>query len=158
VDAPIIDASPAQRRALAHPTRHHIWRATGSDGATVSQLTHRLRINKGNVAHHVKVLVEVGLLRPSRTRTVRGGTERYYEKTARRISVDGDESATRAMLASITDELVEAKEPLLNHRTIQLTSPQAHALAAHLDRVVNELIPAGPDEPTYGVLVGVYRG
>ncbi|MDH2412847.1 helix-turn-helix domain-containing protein [Nocardioides sp. CER19] len=157
MDEAITRTTPAQRRALGHPTRHLIWRATDSDGATVSQLTSRLRINKGNVAHHVKVLVDVGLLRPDRTRTVRGGTEQYYVKTARRLSVDGDQDATRAMFASIADEVVGAVDPLLNHRTIRLTRRQAQAVAEHLDRVVNELVPAGPAEPTYGVLVGVYR-
>jgi DNA-binding transcriptional ArsR family regulator len=158
VDETIIpSATAAQTQALAHPTRHHIWRATGRDGATVSQLTHRLEINKGNVAHHVKVLVDVGLLRPDRTRTVRGGTEQYYVRTAHRLSVDGDANATRALLASVADEVVGAQDPMLNHRTIRLTRHQARALAEHLDRVVNDLPPAGPDESTYGVLVSVYR-
>lgn len=150
-------ATVAQRQALAHPTRHRIWRETGSEGATVSQLTHRLHINKGNVAHHVKVLVDVGLLQPARARTVRGGTEQYYVRTASRLFFDHDEGGTRAMLTSITDELVDAENPLLNHRTVRLTQRQAQALAAHLDRVVNDVAPAGGDEPTYGVLVSVYR-
>ncbi|TYL55224.1 helix-turn-helix domain-containing protein [Nocardioides sp. BGMRC 2183] len=154
---PVTHTTPDQTRALAHPTRHQIWRATGSEGATVSQLTHRLRINKGNVAHHVKVLVDVGLLRPDRRRTVRGGTEQYYVTTAGRVSVGDDESATRAMLASITEEVVEATDPLLNHRTIRLTRRQAQALATHLERVVDDLAPAGSAESTYGVLVSVYR-
>lgn len=152
-----MEADLAQRQALAHPARHHIWRAISREGATVSQLSHRLHTNKGNVAHHVKVLVEVGLLRPDRARTVRGGTEQYYVRTANRLTVEGDEDAVRAMLTSIVDEVVGATDPLMNHRTVRLTRRQAQALAAHLDRVVNELVPAGPDEPTYGVLVGLYR-
>lgn len=157
MEPPITVATAAQTQALAHPTRHRIWREVGSEGATVSQLTHRLKINKGNVAHHVKVLVDVGLLRPDRTRTVRGGTEQYYVKLVTRLSVEHDESATRAMLASIADEMVAADDPMINHRTIRLTRRQARALAEHLDRVVNDLSPAGADEPSYGVLVSVYR-
>lgn len=157
MEPPISRATPTQVQALAHPTRHRIWRATGSDGATVSQLTHRLRINKGNVAHHVKVLVDVGLLRPDRTRTVRGGTEQYYVTTASRVSVDDDQDAVRAMLASVGEDLAGAEDPLINHRTLRLTRHQARALAEHLDRVVNDLRPASPAEPTYGVLVSVYR-
>lgn len=56
--------SAAHRKALAHPTRHRILRSLGSDGATVSQLSHRLQTHKGNVAHHLKVLVDAGLVRP----------------------------------------------------------------------------------------------
>lgn len=157
MEPPITQATPAQVQALAHPTRHRIWRSSGSEGATVSQLSHRLKVNKGNVAHHVKVLVGVGLLRPDRTRTVRGGTEQYYVTTARRISVDDDQDAVRAMFASIAEDLVGAEAPLINHRTIRLTRRQAQALAEHLDRVVNELHPASSNEPAHGVLVSVYQ-
>lgn len=61
------------------------------------------------------------------------------------------------MLASVAEELRQSHKPLLNHRTVRLTRTQAEALARHLDRVVNELAPAGPREATYGVLVSVYR-
>lgn len=158
MEHPVTQATPEQISALTHPTRHRIWRETGSEGATVSQLTQRLRINKGNVAHHLRVLVDVGLLRPDRTRTVRGGTEQYYVRTTDgRLSVSNDQSATRAMLSSIVDDMVGADRLLLVHRTIRLTRHQARALADHLDRVVDDLPPAGRDEPTFGVLASVYR-
>ncbi|WP_028642261.1 winged helix-turn-helix domain-containing protein [Nocardioides sp. URHA0020] len=158
---PVETATSAQLRALDHPMRHRIWREVGADGATVSQLTHRLATNKGNVAHHVKVLVAADLLAPGRTRTVRGGTEQYYVRTAGRLRLSGEageaRDATRAMLASISEEVQAATDPLLNHRTLRLTRPQAEALARHLDRVVHELEPAGDRETSYGVLVSVYR-
>ena len=157
MEPPITRTTPGQTQALSHPTRHRIWRAAGSEGATVSQLTHRLGINKGNVAHHVKVLVEVGLLRPDRTRTVRGGTEQYYVTTSRRITIDDDRDAVRAMFDSVADDLAGADDPLINLRTLRLTRAQAGALADHLDRLVNDLRPAGPAEPKYGVLVSLYR-
>ncbi|MFC7492612.1 MULTISPECIES: helix-turn-helix domain-containing protein [unclassified Nocardioides] len=150
-------ATDAQLRAFAHPMRQRIWREVGRDGATVSQLTHRLATNKGNVAHHVKVLVAAGLLAPGRTRTVRGGTEQYYVTTARRIRLGtGAGAARRAMFAVVADEVEAARDPLLNHRTIRLTRAQAEALARHLDRVVTELEPASDRETSYGVLVSVY--
>ena len=151
-------ATAAQLQAFAHPMRQRIWREVAQDGATVSQLTNRLATNKGNVAHHVKVLVAAGLLAPSRTRTVRGGTEQYYVSTASRLRLDGDDrAAIRAMFDSIGDELEADPDPLLNHRTIRLTARQAKALADHLDRVTVELEPAGEREASYGVLVSVYR-
>jgi predicted transcriptional regulator len=156
VTDPLELATGAQLRAFAHPMRHRIWREVGRDGATVSQLANRLATNKGNVAHHVKVLVEVGLLAPGPRRTVRGGTEQYYVTTASRLSVAGDRGATRAMFASVAEEVEAAPDPLVNHRTIRLTRTQAEALARHLDRVVNDLEPAGERETRYGVLVSVY--
>ena len=156
---PIATGTPEQLRAFAHPTRQRIWRELGSEGATVSQLAHRLPSNKGNVAHHLAVLVRSGLVRKGRTRTVRGGTEQYYERSAQRVRFgpgDGG-SATTALLVSVAEELSGAPAPLLSHRTVRLTRQQATALARHLDRVVTELEPASEREATYGVLVSVYR-
>ncbi|QCW50396.1 helix-turn-helix transcriptional regulator [Nocardioides dongxiaopingii] len=155
---PIETTNATQLSAFAHPMRHRIWREVPPDGITVSQLTHRLATNKGNVAHHVKVLVAAGLLAPAHTRTVRGGTEQYYVRTARRLRLaGGSRAATRAMFYSIAEEVEAAPDPMINHRTIRLTRPQADAVAKHLDRVVNELEPAGEREATYSVLVSVYR-
>ena len=155
--APIPTATDAQLRAFAHPMRHRIWREVGTDGATVSQLTNRLGTNKGNVAHHVKVLVAAGLLAPSHTRTVRGGTERYYVTTVPRLRLPDGTDATRAMFATIAEEVDAARDPLVNHRTVRLTRVQAEALTRHLERVVQDLEHAGEREASYGVLVGVYR-
>ena len=151
--------TPAQMKALAHPMRHRIWRELGTEGATISQLTHRLETNKGNVAHHLGVLVASGLARKGRSRTVRGGTEQYYLRTAARLrfGAGDDGEATAAMLGSVGAEIQRAKRPLLTHRAVRLTRVQAEALGRHLEKVVDELEPAGPREASYGVLVSVYR-
>ncbi|MFC5289898.1 helix-turn-helix domain-containing protein [Actinokineospora guangxiensis] len=157
----IMDASsPAQMRAFAHPTRHRIWRDLGADGATISQLANRLRTNKGNVAHHLGVLERAGLVRRDRTRTVRGGTERYFVKTSRRVRFDSGDTgeATRAMLAAIADEVpVDDDQTLLLHRVVRLTAAQARALREHLESVVDQVPPANAREVEHGVLVGLYR-
>lgn len=151
--------SPAQMHALAHPTRHKILRALGSGDATVSQLSNRLGINKGNVAHHLAVLVRAGLARKGSTRTVRGGTEQYFVRTAERyLFAPGDDGiATKAMLATIAEEIPADDDHLLHHRVVRLTAPQAKALRDHLESVVSALEPANPGEHKYGVLVGLYR-
>ena len=105
----------------------------------------------------MKVLVGAGLLEPSRTRTVRGGTEQYYVASVPRLRLPDGTDATRAMFATIADEVDAAREPLVNHRTLRLTARQAEALSRHLERVVAELEPAGEREASYGVLVSVYR-
>jgi DNA-binding transcriptional ArsR family regulator len=151
--------SPVQAHALGHPTRHRLLLELGEGGATVSQLAHRLMINKGNVAHHLAVLVAAGLVRKGPTRTVRGGTEQYYVRPARRIKFEGgpDNVALTAMMSNLTSEIAGDDRALLNHRTLRLTERQAAALAAHLDALVHELEPAGAREQRYGVVVGVYR-
>lgn len=156
----VLDATgPIHARALAHPTRHRLLLELDEAGSTVSQLAHRLMINKGNVAHHLAVLVEAGLVRKGPTRTVRGGTEQYYVRPARRIQFEGgpDNVTLTAMMSNLTGEIAGDDRALLNHRILRLTERQATALATHLDTIVNDLEPAGPREQRYGVVIGVYR-
>jgi DNA-binding transcriptional ArsR family regulator len=156
----LLDATdPIRARALGHPTRHRLLLELGESGATVSQLAHRLMINKGNVAHHLAVLVDAGLVGKGPTRTVRGGTEQYYVRAATRIRFEGgpDNVALMAMMSNLADAIARDERALLNHRTLRLTARQAAALAARLDQLVHELEPAGEREQRYGVVVSVYR-
>lgn len=150
---------PAQLKALAHPLRNRILFALG-DGATVSQLAARFRTNKGNVAHHLGVLERAGLVRRAHTRQVRGGTEQYFTRAARRLRLESrpGDGHTAALLQAVADEIDGSPaEHLLNLRRVRLTRAQAAALAAHLDRLVDDLPEAGPHEPTHGVLVSVFQ-
>ena len=155
-----VDATPEQLAALAHPLRNRLVFALGDQGATISQLSVRLGTNKGNVAHHLAVLERAGLVRRAHTRQVRGGTEQYFARTARRLRTPGQARGghTTALLEAIGEEIERSPtESLLTLRRVRLTQPQAQALAAHLERVVDELPAAGPAEPVYGVLVSVFR-
>src|SRR3954468_18231567 len=114
---PVPVATPAQVRAFDHPMRHRIWREVGTGDSTVSQLTNRLATNKGHVAPHVKGLLHAGLPEPSRTRTVRGGTEQYYATAVPRLRLPDGTDASRAMFATIAEEAHAARAPLGNHRT-----------------------------------------
>jgi DNA-binding transcriptional ArsR family regulator len=154
----LLDATgPAYAKAMSHPTRHRLLVELGEDGATVSQLANRLTTNKGNVAHHLKVLVEAGLVRRGRTRTVRGGTEQYFVRAARRFRFEQAPDALAAMMSNLAEELAGDQQALLNHRVLRLTRRQAAALATHLDTLVSNLEPAGEREQRYGVVVSVYR-
>ena len=154
----VLEAStPEQLKALAHPLRNRILFTLG-DGATVSQLSTRLGTNKGNVAHHLAVLERAGLVRRAHTRQVRGGTERYFTRTARRLRVPPRAGHTAALLQAVADEVDGSPtEALLNLRRIRLSRGQAKQLAEHLERVVDDLVEAGPTEPTHGVLVSVFQ-
>jgi len=161
VEPDLLDVDdPARLRALAHPTRVRLLLALGDDGATVSQLSTRLATNKGNVAHHLAVLERAGLARRGRTRTVRGGTEQYFERVARRLRTPGGAASghTAALLAAVADEVDAAPgEPLLHLRRVRLAAPAAAALSQHLDRLVADLPAGRPSDPRHTVLVGVYR-
>lgn len=162
MDTDILDVTETdQLRALGHPARMRLLLSVGADGATLSQLATRLGTNKGNVAHHLAVLEKAGLVRRGRTRTVRGGTEQYFERVARRIRTPGGAASsghTAAMLATVADEVDAAPgDPLLHLRRLRMTQPQAAALGAHLDRLVADLPDGRASDPLHSVLVGLYR-
>jgi predicted ArsR family transcriptional regulator len=158
---PVHTTTPEQLGALAHPMRNRLLFVLGDGAATVSQLTNRLRTNKGNVAHHLAVLERVGLVRVSHTRQVRGGTERYFTRTVTRLRSTPEhrnDEHTAALLQAVADEITASPtDALLHLRRVRLTRVAAVALAQHLDDLVSGLPEASPDEPTYGVLVGLFR-
>lgn len=154
----LLNASgPQYAKAMSHPTRHRLLLQLGEDGATISQLANRLSINKGNVSYHLNVLVQAGLAQRDRTRTVRGGTEQYFVRTARRYRFEDSPEAVTAMMANLADELAADPNALINHRVVRLTRSQAAALTNHLDAVVHGLQPANQRERQYGVVVSVYQ-
>ena len=152
-------SSPDQYRALGHPLRHRLLYALGQSPATISQLAAALDSNKGNIAHHLKVLREAGLVAVTQTRQVRGGTEQYYQRTMRRLQFAGrDSPQTAVMLQAVAAEIATAAaEPLLTLRNIRLSRAQAEELARTLGQLVEGLQDAGEGEPRYGLLVGLYQ-
>ena len=159
-DEQLTVTSAAQYRALGHPMRHRLLFALGQQPATISQLASALGSHKGNVAHHLKVLREAGLVAVTDTRQVRGGTEQYYQRTARRLEFPGEQGTAHAgvMLQAVADEIATgAPEPLLVLRNIRLTADQARQLASTLNELVAGLDEAGEGEARYGVLVGLYE-
>ncbi|PSL57705.1 helix-turn-helix protein [Saccharothrix carnea] len=151
--------SPEQYKALAHPLRQRLLFALGREPATTSQLAVALGAQKGNVGHHLKVLREAGLVRVTRTRRVRGGTEQYYERTFRRLSVPGPAAGhTGALFGAVAEELRRAPgEPVLVSRHLRLTEAAARKLGETLRQLVDEAEDAGGDEAVHGVLVALYR-
>ena len=153
-------SAPEQYRALGHPLRHRLMFALGQRAATISQLAAALGSNKGNVAHHLKVLREAGLVTVVETRQVRGGTEQYYQRTARQIRLAGDERTTQiaALFQAVADEIATAAdEPVLVLRNVRLTQAQAERLASTLTELADGVDDAGDGEPRYGLLVSLYR-
>jgi DNA-binding transcriptional ArsR family regulator len=150
---------PQQFAALAHPLRQRLLFALGRRPATISQLAVQLDVRKGNVAHHVKVLREAGLVYMAETRQVRGGTEQYYQRTARRMLVAEPQAAgTAAMLAAVAAEL--ERSPAAEHLTLRhlhLSPEKAQQLGEALTRLVDELQEDSADQPVHGVLVALYE-
>jgi len=151
--------TPAQFKALAHPFRQRLLFALGQQPATISQLAVALGAQKGNVGHHLKVLREAGMVRVAETRRVRGGTEQYYQRTARMLDIATKEAGPiAAMLEAVAGEIAAAPaDPLLGLRHVRLSAAQAERLAATLSDLLSGAVDAGPGEPRYGLLVSLYR-
>jgi len=150
---------PQQFAALAHPLRQRLLFALGRRPSTISRLAVQLDVRKGNVAHHMKVLREAGLVYIAETRQVRGGTEQYYQRTARRMFVAEPQAAgTSAMLGAVAAELDRSPaETHLTLRHLNLSPEKAQQLGETLTKLVDELQEDSEDQPVHGVLVALYR-
>jgi DNA-binding transcriptional ArsR family regulator len=147
---------PEQFKALGHPMRHRLLFALGQGQATISQLAATLGSNKGNIAHHLKVLAGAGLVRPAGTRQVRGGTEQYYQRASRGLAYD-DARTTEVAFHALAAEIAAAEpHPFLVLRTLRLTPEHASQLTATLRDLAHEAEDAG-DQPRYGLLLGLYQ-
>ncbi|SNS77551.1 DNA-binding transcriptional regulator, ArsR family [Asanoa hainanensis] len=158
-----MDVQPIETRhfkALSHPMRHRLLFALGEKPATTSQLAAAFATRKGNIAHHLKVLLEADLVRPAGTQRVRGGVEQYYERVAQAVHLPSEHYAEHLPTAfrAIADELAAAREePLLVLRYLRLSPDQAARITATLNEIAHETQDAGADHPRYGVLVGLFQ-
>jgi DNA-binding transcriptional ArsR family regulator len=95
LDEKIVADSPARLKALGNPLRALILDLVLERAMTVTELAERVRKPRGTVAHHVDVLVDVGMLQVTGTRRIRAIDERFYGRTAHTIvfpdeAMDGD--------------------------------------------------------------------
>ena len=148
--------TPEQFKALGHPMRHRLLFALAQDEATISQLAVALGSNKGNVAHHLKVLAGAGLVRPSATRAVRGGTEQYYRRASPGLRYD-DAATTQTAFRALAAEIAAAQpEPFLVLRTLRLSPAHAEQITAILRDLASQA-DDGADQTRYGLLLGLYQ-
>lgn len=148
--------TPEQFKALGHPVRHRLLFTLGQGEATISQLATALGSNKGNIAHHLKVLAGAGLVRPAGTRTVRGGTEQYYRRTFGRLEYD-DPATTEAAFRALAADIAAAEpDPFMVLRGLRLSPRHVEQITETL-RDLSEQDDDGDGHPLYGLLIGLYR-
>ncbi len=82
-----IVSSPPELRAMGHGIRSRILDLLLDRAATVNELAEAIGRPSSTVAYHVKVLVDVDMLKVVRTRKVRAIEERFYGRTARIFQV-----------------------------------------------------------------------
>jgi DNA-binding transcriptional ArsR family regulator len=147
---------PEQFKALGHPMRHRLLFALGQGEATISQLAATLGSNKGNIAHHLKVLTHSGLVRPAGTRQVRGGTEQYYRRTHRALRFN-DAALSEVAFSAIAAEIAAAEpDPFVVVRSLRLSPEHAERIAAVLRDLASQQ-DDGADDSRYGLVLGFYQ-
>jgi len=154
--------TPLQFKALGHPARHRLLTMLRQRPATLGQLATAVGSPKGTVGYHVKVLVEAGLVRHSETRTVRGGTEQYFEPAAGALvhdqsGTEGAELVVRAALAEmVAPRGDEVEHTMLRH--VWLTPARARELVDRVEAWGHEPVDADDDTAAaYGILLSVFR-
>jgi DNA-binding transcriptional ArsR family regulator len=159
--------APAQVKAISHPLRTTILGLLHERAATVSELAVALERPKSTVAHHVKVLNEVGLVRVVRTRRVRAIEERFYGRTARMFYVSVERGPDRdEMPQDFNDFEVAARESATAYRNgklwgfirhARISQAQASEFWERMAELVAEFdqLPRSGDT-MYGFAVGVY--
>lgn len=100
-------------KALSHPVRARALIALNQRVASPSELADEQGEAVGDVAYHVRVLHEMGMIELVNTRQVRGATQHFYRGTARpylgNVSLDLDPEGWReamALLDSCLESLV----------------------------------------------------
>jgi DNA-binding transcriptional ArsR family regulator len=160
--------SPEELKAMAHPIRSAVLDLLLERAATVAELAAAVGVPRSTMAHHVKVLVDAGLLAVVRTRRVRAIDERYYGRTARLFQVGAVSAADAEWLGAGQSPLGEAAaEADAAHREDRLRATLRHAripeeLAVEFwDRVVElaqdfARLPRSGDT-TFGFVAGIYQ-
>ena len=77
-----------QLKALAHPVRAQILELLSQEPASAKVLAARMDVSHGKVGHHLKVLVDAGLIELAEERPVRAVVERFYRPSYDRLHID----------------------------------------------------------------------
>lgn len=162
----IVVTTPQELRAMGHPLRNTLLDLLLERAATVQELAMAVQRPKSSVAHHVRVLLDAGLLRVVRTRRVRAIDERYYGRTARVFFMGpaplavGDPLPWNNYLADAAAEsgpAYQADRMYALHRHARISRQQAREFWERVFGVVDEFDQLSRDgEQVYGFVVGLY--
>src|ERR1700722_11066997 len=126
-------ATVREVKALGHPLRQRILRLCGQHELTNKQLADRLGKDPGTVLHHVRQLVEAGLLGPAAVRTGESGAlEKPYRSAGQSWWLDGGLDLADSELAPLEAFQAELSEagPAAPRRPVRPPPPGGCARSA----------------------------
>lgn len=153
----------AALRALGDDTRRTIIDLLTERPATVTELAAAIGKAKGTIAHHVDVLVDVGLVAVVSTRRVRAVEERTYGRTADTFWLDSGTAAALGEHWIIGDAVTHARphreeeRSLTSVRFARIPHDRAAEFADRLAELADEFAHGerGGDV-VYGLLVALF--
>ena len=156
-----------QLHAIGDPTR---WRILGRllDGpASIQELAEALRVAKGTIGYHVRVLEGAGLIRLAETKRVRGVVEKRYLRVARQFRLpDADDEGADPQIGTlpIRSALAEArpsrgKSDPSTSLVVRARMPAARAkrFADLINQIATEFADGAPGTgETFGFVGAIY--
>jgi DNA-binding transcriptional ArsR family regulator len=130
-------------KALSHPLRQQLLAAMDGRVASPNQLATELGLPLPNVAYHVKILLQNGVVELVRTEPRRGATEHFYRAAATHVSVTSlalDDAAYEQLtrlLAATVDRALQLQEETAARIAADGSSSSSHTTELaliHLDR------------------------
>lgn len=118
--------TPAEARALAHPTRMRIVFACRDRSMTNKELAEAIGTTAGTIHYHLRPLLEEGFLRAEEPRPgPRGSREQPYRATGKSWELAGDEASTSVLRqVGVQEVLAAAPEDVLDMGRLGLTLPR----------------------------------
>ena len=140
---------------MAHPLRLRILRLCLDEARTNKELADRLDMAPASVLHHVRTLVDTGMLAPVEVRTgVNGALEKPYIATRKSWDLDVDDlpendAVSLAMVHAFRDEVLGAGPDAIRHLArlgLRLNPASEEELRTRLWEVVEDFAARPPDD------------
>lgn len=168
-----LEPTPQQVKAVASSLRLRILRLCNDRERTNKELADRLGRDPSTVLHHVRLLVDAGLLEPVGVRQSAGGAlEKPYRSTGlswrlrfERTIQDEDSSGENPLLAAFRQELAESGPDSLAEMTrfhLHMEDATLDEFVARAKALVEEFMVGDSTRrrsgaPGYGGLFGLHR-
>ena len=148
VSAPTEAESIAIARALSSPLRLRVLRLCAFDARTNKELAELLDVNPGTMLHHVRSLVDTGLLAPDAERTGnRGAREVPYRATGLSWRAPSLPNQSAVLLETMRQQIVGV-DPARVDTTwlgLRLNAEHLDELQTRLFDLLDEFKERGPD-------------
>lgn len=167
-------SDPRQIKAFADPRRMRIMRILSTNEVTNQQLADALEEPPARILHHLRTLIDAGLVRRVDERIRGGNVEKYYRATARVYGFDlesdsGPSLASSALSSTISEvaasiQLWPDDVPDFEGRRARISPEQLQAFTERLNHLIDEYW-GGPENTTddeltadlYAFMSVVYR-